>query len=242
MVALHGFTLDGTMFAELADTLDRRLIAPDLPGHGAAAGDPPSFDTAVKGVARLITELGAPLPLLGYSMGGRVALLVALEAPRLVEQLILISTAPGIEEDAVRARRRREDEKLATTIERDGVEAFLDGWLSRPLFAGLATRGAEWMAADRLRRRRNTAPGLAAALRGMGQGTMPPVAGRLAELKMPVLVLAGEAAPGEVAMAQALAAAISASTLVIIPGAGHALIGEAPKEVAAAVGRFLART
>ncbi len=168
--------------------------------------------------------------LAGYSMGGRIALHVALAAPERVTRLVLLSTTAGIEDPAQRAARRAADEELAGEIERDGVEAFARRWAAGPLFRDQPAAVAAAAHADRLR---NTASGLAAALRGMGTGTMEPVWHRLAELAMPATVVVGERDAKFRALGERLAAGLPRGALVVVPGAGHAVHLEAPEAVGA---------
>ena len=180
--------------------------------------------------------LGALKPerfaLCGYSMGGRLALAAALALPARVERLVLAGASPGLADPAERAARRAADEALAARIEADGVEAFVEAWGAQPLFAGQPRGIADFARADRLR---NTAAGLAAALRGMGTGTMEPLWDRLGALRMPVTLIAGERDAKFRAIAERMASAIPQATLVIAPGAGHAVHLEAPQVVAGAL-------
>ena len=125
----------------------------------------------------------------GYSMGGRLALALALRTPERVRRLVLVSASPGLADADERAARRRADEALADRIEAIGVEAFAREWAAQPLFAGQPARVAAAAHADRLRR---TAAEHAAQLRGLGTGVMPPLWERLGELAMPVTLVVGE--------------------------------------------------
>jgi 2-succinyl-6-hydroxy-2,4-cyclohexadiene-1-carboxylate synthase len=240
LVALHGFTQTGAMYEEMAALLDTEVVAQDLPGHGLSSGVPASFDGAVAGVAEVMAGLDRPLPLLGYSQGGRVALGVALEHPDLVSQLILISTSPGIEADEARTARRQSDDALATRLAAIGLPGFLDEWLAKPMFQGLRKRGRVWETHDRTLRLENHAAGLAAALRGMGQGAQPYLGERLAEIALPVLVMAGALDQLYVTLSERMRDSLPIAELEVIPAAGHAVIGEEPEIVADLVRRFVA--
>jgi 2-succinyl-6-hydroxy-2,4-cyclohexadiene-1-carboxylate synthase len=238
LVCLHGFTQAGAMFEELAALLARDVVTVDLPGHGSAGLVAPTMGNARDAVAAAVPP-GRPVPVLGYSMGGRVALRTALDRPSLVAALILVSASPGIA-DATRRRDRRElDERRAEAIEAHGVEAFVDAWLAQPMFAGLARRPAEWRERDRALRVANGAAGLAGALRGLGQGSQPDLRPRLGELAMPVLCVAGGADAAYAALAAETAAAVPDGRAAVVPGAGHAVVGEAPAELARLVAGFL---
>ena len=229
-LALHGFTQRGTMWTEVAAAAGGEWVTPDLPGHGLRPVR--SWEEAVAGVAALLRAVPEPRLLVGYSMGGRLALAVALDHPALVDRLAVLSASAGLADAGERERRRAQDAALAEHIEAVGVAAFVDEWLARPLFAGLAARGPQWRAADRAARLGSDASGLAGALRALGQGAQPHLGGRLAELAMPVLLAAGEADPKHAALAGEMGRRIPRATVAVAPGAGHALVGERPSDVA----------
>jgi 2-succinyl-6-hydroxy-2,4-cyclohexadiene-1-carboxylate synthase len=155
----------------------------------------------------------------GYSLGGRLCLHLALARPDLVQRLVVLGAHPGIEDAAERAARRAADEALAQSIERGGVDAFLERWLAQPLFAGLSEPGE----------RQADTEVLTACLRRLGTGTQEPLWERLAELSMPVLVLAGERDEKYVDVGRRTAAAVGDNArFEIVPGAGHAAHLERP--------------
>lgn len=238
-MALHGFSQTSAVYEETAGLLDVEVVAPDLPGHGRSTEVPASFDSAITGVVEILTELGRPAPLLGYSQGGRVALGLTLEHPELVSRLILISTSPGIASAAERSERRQEDESRATRLESIGIAAFLDEWLEMPMFRGLWKRGRDWQEGDRAVRLQNRTEGLAAALRGIGQGVQPYLGDRLGEIRIPVLVIVGALDHRYVTLAKAMRCSFRDADLAIIPNTGHPVIGEEPGVVADLVGRFV---
>ncbi len=239
LVALHGFTQHGGSFAEPAELLGHTVMAPDLPGHGSTEVAPVTIESALESVAIVLESVGRPLPLLGYSQGGRLALLLALHRPDLVQRLILVSASPGIAGAVERASRRDLDERLAGHIEEVGVEAFIDEWLALPMFAGLRNRPSEWLARDRALRIENTVRGLAGAVRGMGQGVQPYVGDRLSEVQMPVLLIAGALDHKYRDLAYQMGTTLPDATPSIIAGAGHAVIGEHPEAVVATIRTFL---
>lgn len=227
VVALHGFAGTGRSWERAAPA----ALAPDLPGHGAAAGVRPV--TFAGCVERVLAAAPEHFVLAGYSMGGRVALHVALAAPERVVRLVLVSATAGIDDAAQRAARRAADERLAAEIERDGIAAFAERWTAQPLFAADPPEARARQREDVLR---NDPAGLAAALRGIGTGAMAPLWGRLHELAMPAAVLAGERDAKYVTLGERLAAALpGCSGLTVVPGAGHGLLREAPEAVARAL-------
>jgi 2-succinyl-6-hydroxy-2,4-cyclohexadiene-1-carboxylate synthase len=236
VVLVHGFTQTLSSWAPVAEQLAGRfeVVRVDLPGHGGSGGVRVGFEEA----AGLVGETGGVGAYVGYSLGGRLCLRLALDRPDLVPALVLIGASPGIGDPGGRAERRQADEALARRIERGGVAAFLDHWLAGPLFATLPAQ-----AAGREERLANTAEGLAYALRRLGTGTQEPLWDRLDELRRPALLVAGERDPKFAGIARDMAAAIGpAARVELVPGAGHAVHLERPAETAALVEEFLART
>ena len=233
LLLLHGFTQTGRSWDGVIASLppeSYRATAPDLRGHGqAAARRPVTFEACL---ADLLAIAPRRFDLAGYSMGGRLALALALAAPERVSGLTLVSTSAGLTDAGERARRRERDEALAEKLERDGLEPFVRDWSAQPLFAGQPAAVRRLADADRLR---NDAAGLAASLRGMGVGSMEPLWPRLGELRMPVIVVAGARDGRYVEIGQRLVAAMAQARLTIVPDAGHALTLEAPAAVAAAI-------
>jgi 2-succinyl-6-hydroxy-2,4-cyclohexadiene-1-carboxylate synthase len=228
LVLLHGFTQTGRSWQPIAHALAGRYrpLAPDLPGHGDFAERRPASFAACDAYLRALAS--GPFTLAGYSMGGRIALHAALSLGAPVERLVLIGATPGIGDAAERAARAAADAALADRIEVIGIEPFVREWGAQPLFAGMPRGVAELAEEDRLR---NTAPGLAAALRGLGTGVMPPLWDRLGELTMPVDLVVGERDEKFVAIARRMEAALPDARVVVVDGAGHAAHLEAPDAV-----------
>ncbi len=229
MVLLHGFTQTHVSWRSVVEQLGAavEVVAPDLPGHGTAG----AVRADLAGAAARVAEATGPATYVGYSMGGRVALRLALDRPDLVERLVLVGATAGIDDPAERAARREADEALARRIEAEGVDAFLDRWLAQPLFAGL-TPAPDDLAA----RRANPPAGLAASLRLCGTGTMdPPWWDDLHRVAAPTTVVAGEHDAKFRALGARLATAVPTAELVVVPGAGHACHLQAPDAVAALV-------
>jgi 2-succinyl-6-hydroxy-2,4-cyclohexadiene-1-carboxylate synthase len=234
VVLLHGFAGTGRLWDPVVARLDGeryRPLAPDLRGHGtAAARRPVSFDAIAEDVLGLVAH---PFTLCGYSMGGRIALHTALVAPERIDRLVLVATTAGIEDLAERTERRAADDALAGATEQGSIEAFADRWTAQPLFAGTPPQAAAAWRADILD---NEPAALAAALRGVGTGSMEPLWERLGELAMPARVLAGSRDAKFLALGERLAAELPRGELEIVQGAGHGIPREDPAAVAAALG------
>lgn len=248
LVLLHGFTGSAASWSDLLHPLavGRRVLAPDLLGHGAtdAPGDWRRYAAAsqVADLDRVISEFASePVALLGYSMGARLALAFAANHPDRVSAVALESGSPGILREAERAARRASDAALALTIERDGVAAFVDAWESLPLWQSQQAVPFEVRARQRAIRLGNPAVGLSGSLRGFGQGSQPPLHDALPRLASPLLAVAGSLDRRYVEIAGAMATAAPRGEEVVIPDAGHAPHLERPEAFVEAVRRFLDR-
>jgi len=233
VVLVHGFTQTRRSWDVVARALapTYEVVALDAPGHGALA----DVTLDLWQGARLVAQQGGRAAYGGYSMGGRLCLHVALAHPDFVEALLLVGTTAGIRDEVERINRRRDDEARAARIERDGVDAFLREWLAQPLLASLPSdaRGLD-------DRRANTAAGLAASLRLAGTGAQEPLWDRLAELEMPVLLVAGERDEKFTVLAREMAAAIGTNARVaLVADAGHAAHLERPDDFVEIVRTFL---
>jgi 2-succinyl-6-hydroxy-2,4-cyclohexadiene-1-carboxylate synthase len=234
-VLVHGFTQTGWCWGPEVDALaaDHEVVLVDAPGHGRSAEVMAGLRTG----GRLIADQGGEATYLGYSMGARFCLHVALTNPELVRGLVLLSGTAGIEDPEERAQRRRQDLATAARIERDGLERFLDDWLAQPLFARLPPERS-----FRSERLENTVEGLRSSLEQAGTGSQDPSWHKLARLSMPVLVLAGAEDAKFAALAERIATAIGANaSFALVEGAGHAAHLERPQAFLEAVQPWLAR-
>jgi 2-succinyl-6-hydroxy-2,4-cyclohexadiene-1-carboxylate synthase len=240
IVALHGFSLTGEQFSPAGDRLGRRVIAPDLPGHGSSRAKPADVDSVTAAIDILLDELGKPTPLMGYSQGGRMALLSAIGDHTNVSALVLISSNPGIRDEAERESRVERDHVLADRIRDIGVAAFIDSWTSSGI-TKLDHLDEAYRVWDRNVRSQNSAEGLASALRGYGQGAQPSVWDELRSLTMPVLLIVGSRDEHYTSINDEMAALIPGAELLVIDGAGHNPLADDPEDTYDAVSRFLDR-
>jgi len=239
LVVLHGFTQTGRLWGRFGDILadSHTLVAVDLPGHGdsgSVRADLPTTAGLVAEAAR--TVVGAePCALLGYSLGARVALQVAIATDLPLRRVVFIGVTAGIEDPAARARRRESDDALADDLEASGdVERFIDAWLEGPMFERLAPD-----AAGRSERLRNSAPGLASSLRLCGPGTQEPLWGDLPTLACPVLAMAGSDDIRFAAHALRIARLVPHGVASLVPGGGHALHLAQPEQAGRIVRHWL---
>ncbi|HSM54849.1 MAG TPA: 2-succinyl-6-hydroxy-2,4-cyclohexadiene-1-carboxylate synthase [Candidatus Sulfomarinibacteraceae bacterium] len=251
LLLLHGFTGSSNNWAGLMDALgsEYTLIALDLPGHGRTMDRDPLPDEAytmpavARDIAALLEHLGlASVHLLGYSMGGRLALYLALKHPERWSTLILESASPGLRDAQAREERVAQDEALAQFIEREGMRAFVDRWEALPLFASQQQLPDEVCRAHRAGRLRNRPAGLARSLRRMGTGVQPSLWEQLPRLTLPTLLIAGDLDHKFVGIAHEMAALMPQAELAILPHAGHTVHLEQPEAYAQRLRRWLANT
>jgi len=222
LVLVHGFTQTHRCWGPEVEALaaDHEVVLVDAPGHGGST----EIMAGLRTGGRLIADQGGEATYLGYSMGARFCLHLALTNPELVRALVLLGGTAGIEDPTEREQRRQQDLATAERLARDGLERFLDDWLAQPLFAGLPADRA--FRAERLE---NTVDGLRSSLEQAGTGSQDPSWHKLHRLEMPVLVLAGADDTKFAGLAERMAAEIGTNaTLALVEGAGHAAHLEHP--------------
>ncbi|MBI2963895.1 MAG: 2-succinyl-6-hydroxy-2,4-cyclohexadiene-1-carboxylate synthase [Deltaproteobacteria bacterium] len=242
LVCLHGFTGRGESWRPLGLALGgrRAVLAPDLPGHGGTRAAAFTTESASALLVEALARVGVErFSLLGYSLGGRLALSLALDHPRSVGRLVVESASPGLASAEQRAERRGADAALADRLEREGVAAFVARWEAQPLFATLARLPEGARRALRAQRLAQDAAALAAALRGLGTGAQPWLGDRLHELAPPALIVAGAEDGKFRDWAAWMQARIPCAELAIVEGAGHVPHLEQPEAFLRRVGAFL---
>jgi len=228
VVLLHGFMGRGAAWADWSARLatTHQVLMPDLPGHGASVGLEDQAYTMPGAAAALLEGLDAAAvaraDVVGYSMGGRLALYLAVCHPARVRSLTLVSASPGLRTAKARAKRRRQDAARAEALQAD-FAGFVARWYGQPVFDGLSPQ----LRAARVALRQDNDPAeLARSLQGMGTGAQPPLWERLDALAVSTAALAGGRDAKYVAMAQAMAAARPAITAHVCAGAGHVVQDE----------------
>jgi 2-succinyl-6-hydroxy-2,4-cyclohexadiene-1-carboxylate synthase len=247
LIFLHGFGGTGRDLEAVIDALEaeREVIAPDLMGHGASPCPPPhhfSMARCAHQVLGIMDGLEGPPPaLVGYSMGARVALHLAIQAPERLAALVLVGGHPGIEEAVEREARSQWDQEMAGAARTLGQPAFARHWETLPIIASQQRTPEPW--GERLRTRRGQAnvEGLARAIEGMGTGAMTPVWGQLDRISVPTLIVAGAEDDRYVQVSADMAQRIPRSERWLVPGCGHAPHLEAPQTFATPLEGFLAR-
>jgi len=245
VVFLHGFMGSGSDWAEVIDLLSGvyHCLTIDLPGHGKSLNFTDhgayTLSAASLGVAAAMNEAGIrSAPMVGYSMGGRVALDLAIHHEHLCSRLVLESASAGIPKEEARAERLASDEKRARELEQGPFEDFLRTWYAQPIFVSLTddVKGLE----EVLRRRRANEPvELAKALRGMSVGAQAPLWAFLPGLNIPVLLVAGKRDGKYADVIRQMALLLPRATVEIIPGVGHNAHVESPSLMARLIKQFL---
>ncbi len=237
----------GASWLEIARPLSKDFycLLPDLPGHGRHIPDDPSaplsFDVITTWLNDLLDTLNLPrVHLMGYSLGGRVALHFACHHPQRLLSLTLESAGPGLLDEAERARRRAEDDARATHILSLGMTAFVERWYAMPLFASLRAHPRR-LARIQANAARNDPHWMARVIRELSPGRQPPLWDCLPALTLPILLLAGEQDEKYVQIASQMAARLPQVQMVIVPGAGHNIHAERPARVRAVLKAFLLR-
>lgn len=235
ILALHGFTGSGLDFEYFAEHSNHYLswYSPDLMGHGQTPLskniEDYSFSAHMGYLDQIAQEIGKPFILLGYSMGGRLALNYALERPHFIRKLIMVSATPGILDNHERDLRRSTDEALAAKIIEIGVPHFLQFWQDQSIIKSQKNIPDFIYQSMQSRRLQNNTLGLANSLKGMGSGTMHPLWNRLSEIKFPLTMITGEIDNKFSEIAQQIHLILPHAIHEMIPNVGHAAIWEVPE-------------
>ncbi len=242
LLFLHGFLGSHEDWQAVADSLKDCFycITVDLPGHGASVGlhnDAYEFEQT----ARLLVDsflTVKPCHLIGYSMGGRLALYIAAIYPEIAKSLTLLSASPGLITETERTERIQQDEAVAQRLEIGNTEAFLHDWYNQPLFASLAKNNV-LLETTITRRKQHNPKEWAKALRGMSVGRQPSLWEQLPALSVPALLLTGESDSKFIQIAKQMKAKNNNFRHNSITQAGHALHLEQPIAVADSIRAFI---
>lgn len=245
LLFLHGFMGTGMDWRPIATHFAGQYfcLLLDLPGHGQNTLVLPQntldFDTVCTGLKQLLLELKLQrVTLVGYSMGGRVALYFAVKFPQHVEKLVVESANPGIQDPAARAKRAALDDLRASQILAGGMEDFVDIWYNLELFASLKRFPRRWANTNK-QRKQNNPQWAAKVIREMSPGRQPPLWSHLSQLKMPVLLLAGVLDTKYATLVSQMGKLIPQASVQIVPNAGHNIHLEQPQMFANYLEYFL---
>jgi 2-succinyl-6-hydroxy-2,4-cyclohexadiene-1-carboxylate synthase len=243
VLAIHGFSGSGSDWAPIAERLSCAVVAPDLLGHGDSPAPEEQEQYRIQAVAEQCAawcDSERHWVVMGYSMGGRVALRTAALLGSRLRGLVLISASPGLESPVDRTERMAHDQALAGQIEESGIGWFQKHWAEQPIIQSQQQIPDDIRTGMEERRKENRAVGLAGSLRGMGQGAADPVWSTLSEIHVPTLVISGEEDGRYTEIAARTVSEIKGSTHVRIQDAGHCTHLEAIGPVITALQPFLA--
>lgn len=226
ILMLHGFLGSGEDWKQYADRLqnDYTCFMPDLPGHGATPaphGVTGTFEAIGDSLAELAGKIHpAPLHLVGYSMGGRLALYLALHYPEQFRSTVIISSSPGLKNPEEKALRCESDKRIARRITTN-FDSFLDSWYGLQLFTTLKKHPLFSEVFER--RKANDPQALAAALKQLSTGSQPSLWEKLSENSLHTGFFVGEKDRKYVEIGRQMVNLCPNSELFIFPGCGHTL-------------------
>jgi 2-succinyl-6-hydroxy-2,4-cyclohexadiene-1-carboxylate synthase len=237
VVALHGFTGSKESFARVLPALPAGtpVLRPALLGHYGSKRPPElnTFEAEVDYLAEhFLRPCRAPVLLVGYSLGGRVALGLAAHYPELVARVLVIGAHPGLESAVARAERRQDDERWCALLEAEGIRAFVSAWEQQPLFENQLGLPRDLVARRHAERLAHDPRGLARALRALGLGAMPPLTAALARAERPLHLVTGELDTKFTSLAAELAQRLPCARTTVVRGAGHDVLLEQPEVLA----------
>lgn len=238
VVLLHGFLGGSWSYDAVLAGCHRSydVLVPTLSFHGESRTERARrlrFSDEVRRIAARIERFSDPskVILVGYSMGGRIALGIAVHFPQLVERLVLVSSRRGLDTWGERAARIQADERWAQRLEHDGLGPFLERWAEQPIFRCARDLPLDVLERERVRRSAHDARELACALRQLGLGRQPGYALGVRRLEIPVNLLVGEFDQKFVALSARLASELPKAQRSVVKGASHQLLLEAPTRV-----------
>lgn len=246
LVLLHGFLGDKADWASIVPAFEDRFrcLALDLPGHGESTimdREACGFVETATAIIDLVDEAGAAtFSLVGYSMGGRIALYVSTIYAMRVDTLVLESASPGLRDPEQRAARRENDEALARRLETENLRTVLVDWYRQPLFESLQRDPAR-LAPLIERRAMQDGSQLAAALRGLGTGAQPSLWTEWENNHIPTLLITGALDARYTAIARGMGERCKTAHGEIVPDCGHNVHFENPGVYTERVGAFLNR-
>lgn len=249
LIALHGFTGSGNDFLFLGDQINNPVYCPDITGHGRSSSPSGVEHYTAEALCNQLYELTylsghRKIFLLGYSMGGRLALSFALAHRNMIQGLILESSTPGLISPVEREQRKASDENLAGFIESSSPETFTDYWMNIPLFSSQKNKlSKDTLNEIRAAKLKNSTTGLANSLRGFSTGVMPPLWDKLHLIDFPMLLITGaldEKYTGIAAKMIEHSGAGSYASHTIFEGCGHNVHLEDTAGFCSSVNKFLA--
>ncbi|HEO8420107.1 2-succinyl-6-hydroxy-2,4-cyclohexadiene-1-carboxylate synthase [Niallia sp. FSL W8-0635] len=246
LLLLHGFTGDSGTWLPFIPVWKKnyKVITVDIVGHGKTDSPEDVADFSMKESMDHLKEIIdsfriSPVHLLGYSMGGRLALAYCIEYPETVKKLILESASPGLKTEEEQRQRRIQDEKLGDSILEQGIINFVDKWEKIPLFKSQERLDSTVKQTIRNQRLANNPIGLANSLKGMGTGAQSSYWSQISKIKTDTLLLTGELDPKFNQIAEEMVKSNKKMRHLNVNDAGHAIHVEKPEIFGTIVMEFL---
>jgi len=246
---LHGFLGSAQDWCDVANLIseDYWCIAVDLPGHGKTVvnGSEETYrmENCANGLVDLLDSLDiGKCNIVAYSMGGRLALYMAVNFSHRFERVVLESASPGLKTKQERQDRRAHDNRLAKQLETGSLKQFLKEWYDQPLFASLRQdkkRFARLLVVRAENNKSGCATGLATSLRMMGAGVQPSLWDQLHKMQARLLLIVGEKDDKFKRITAEMAPKCPRASIYIVEGVGHNAHWERPEEYARMVKGFL---
>jgi 2-succinyl-6-hydroxy-2,4-cyclohexadiene-1-carboxylate synthase len=247
ILLLHGFTGSLEDWNFIDDNLSQEFTAIkiDLIGHGES--DSPTkieaytFESQIEIINKIIQKLELEkVIILGYSMGGRLALSFSMQYPEKIIALVLESTSFGVEEENEKNERINSDKILAKQIRNSTIENFITDWLNIPLFKTLQNISAERVKELKQKKiKSNSSMGLANSLLSFSTGKMKNYFQLCSTFKKPVLLVSGDLDSKFKAISEKANRILPNSEISIVKNCGHNVHFENPQEFLKLVNKFL---
>ncbi len=243
---IHGFSGSSADWADIISGLDYNFsyAAIDLIGHGESSSPPEvkfyKIDSIIEQIKTVIKKLNIDRTILaGYSMGGRAAISFASKYPDIVNGLILESSTAGLREESEREKRIQNDEEIADKINTEGIQQFVDFWMSLPIFNSQKVLPVEKLDEIKKQKLKNNPIGLANSLRGFSTGRMPQLWNQLKNFDFPITLITGELDEKYCAINRKMLNLLPNAEFHVVEGTGHNIHLEKPSEFLILVNRFL---
>lgn len=242
LVLLHGFTGSIETWETIVSLLPSsiKVIAVDLVGHGKTDKPENVLKYSMEEQIEILHDLFEQLKLqsftlLGYSMGGRVALSYAHKYPEHIQHLFLESSSPGLKTKEERVNRQLSDEKLADFIMEKGLKAFVDYWENIPLFSTQKALPESIQEKIRKQRLSQSELGLANSLRGLGTGVQPSLWDELSKIEVPITIIVGSLDEKYCRIGKEMVNLLPNAKYVEVEQVGHTIHVENPTQFATIV-------
>lgn len=244
---LHGFLGAGKDWHSIGERISNSyfVILPDLPGHAGSSFLPESqctFDSTILKLNNLLLRLNArDVTLVGYSMGARIALYMAMEYQDRLNSVVLEGCNPGIRSDDTRGARNEWEQRIIDRLNLLSISEFVDEWYNMPLFRSIRSNRVLFEALRENRIQDQNVDGLIASIKGVGLGCQPNLWSRLGKINPPVLLLAGELDEKFRAISEEMSRDLAKAQFEVIGNAGHMAHYEREKEFIDVLSGFLNR-